>query len=176
MTHETVNASFDPYRRKEAFGAREPNLERMSNPDELTPIPPKERLLLGDADSQLVIASESGEALVEQLKYLWVVTPTEVVFALESGPAGKATSRKRLAHTNLTSGAAAHSGGELWFADKTRLVFSGASSRYRPRSAAEMEELRSSFESAGYKPFSLGWSEELNAPRRVWRGSLTWSS
>jgi hypothetical protein len=165
MSHAEVTRAFNPYRIQVGHELREPDLRNKRADDEMYPIDPKERCLLGDQNPGRCIKEGTKAPPDESCKYLWVVMSEEVVFALENGPAGKATSRGTLTHTNITSGQPAHSGGEVWFANSRRLMFNGKSSRYRPRTGIEMAELLRSFLDAGFEAISWGWNEDTNEPR-----------
>jgi hypothetical protein len=107
-----ADASFEAYRQK--YASRDPDLANMRFPDEIRQLttaeglnelapPPYAAAKIGNAPRQ---AREE-----ESTKYLWVVTPTNVPFALESLPE-VGLQRGRLSHTNLTGGGPAHSGGK----------------------------------------------------------------
>ena len=163
---------FDQYREK--FVARPPNLVNQIHDDEtsdlranlevqsfpLTPMPHQVRLSQDFAD--------------DGKKYLWLIGENDVPFALEKGPLGLSTQRGTLSHTNLSGGANAHSGGELWFADAEKVVMNGGSSRYCPRSIAELDCIADCMRLAGYKVVSCGWADETNAFARKPRGVLEW--
>lgn len=117
---------------------------------------------------------EPGIEYVDHQRYLWLVTPSHVLVAPEYGPSGLATQRKRLAHTNLSGGAAAHSGGELWYSDERSVRMNGGSSRYEPRSPEELRALAAAFVAAGYRVCCAEWNSELDRPERLFRGTEPW--
>jgi hypothetical protein len=114
---------------------------------------------------------KAGEG--ETTKYLWVVTPTNVPFALELLPEVQ-LQRGRLSHTNLTAGAQAYSGGEMWFTDPSIVVINGGSGRYPPRSVIELNDVAKAFKATGYKVAHMGWDREIDAPARYLRGDPQW--
>ena len=109
----------------------------------------------------------------EDTKYLWVIAERDVPIALEQENKAK-LQRGYLSHTNLTGGADAHSGGELWFTEASVLILNGGSGRYTPRSEIELEEAALAFKAMGYKVASMGWDNETATPARYLRGSPTW--
>lgn len=108
------------------------------------------------------------------MTHLWLVSPDDIVAALEEGEAGRSTQRRRLAHTNLSGGCAAHVGGELWFSDSTRVWLSGGSSRYEARSEDELVSIADAFRHSGYTISACGWDDEGDRPARIFRGPDSW--
>jgi hypothetical protein len=104
---------------------------------------------------------------------LWVIGPEKIPHALEFLP-DVAFHRGYLSHTNLTGGAPAHSGGELWFTTASSIVINGGSGRYPPRSPEELEAVAAAFKGVGFQVASMGWDEEINAPARYLRGTPNW--
>jgi hypothetical protein len=170
MGNKSATAHFDSYRK--TFSLRKPNLDNMRHQDELKDMssapdvldvvePPVKECLIGIPPT---LERRAGEGA-----YIWLVRPSDVLYSLESGSSGKSLSRKRLAHTNLSGGAEAFCGGELWFKDESSVMITGGSSRYPPRSGDELSEVVDSFRAAGYMVASCGWSEEIDAPARLFR-------
>lgn len=169
---------FDGYRSQ--YSARK-SLIQVSNKDEVEQINAQQGLFTWDRAPQ----KENVESIsfdqfklsedrypFQELKQLWVISGDSVVYALELGKFGLARVRGRLAHTNLTGGGVAYSGGELWFMDGSRqLVLNGASGRYRPRSSDEIDCVCEAFSATGFDVISMGWDEGTNEPRRVLRES-----
>lgn len=103
-------------------------------------------------------------------KFLWVIRADVMPYAKEDGPLGASIAgRGRLAHTNLTGGADAHCGGELWFQSESCVWLTGGSGRYPPRSREELEAVVAAVRKAGYDVRSAGWSDELGGPARYFR-------
>jgi hypothetical protein len=170
----TIDGAFAKYR--QSYSARSPDTSEVTYDDEdrqLTPaeglqsfdVPPCKNIVLG------VPPAKDGEAAGE--KYLWAIMPKAIPFALELLP-GIVLKRGRLAHTNLTGGADAHCGGEVWFIDSERIVINGGSGRYRPRSSEELEAVARAFKESGYKVASMGWDFGVDAPARSVRGEIKW--
>jgi hypothetical protein len=109
----------------------------------------------------------------EDTKYLWVIAADDVPLALERNNTAK-LQRGYLSHTNLTGGADAHSGGELWFTGASVLILNGGSGRYPPRSEAELEQVALAFKAMGYKVANIGWDSETDTPARYLRGDPKW--
>jgi hypothetical protein len=143
--------------------------------------PPDEKTLLGSAEGvvELTVAptnvtnfgrppiNQNERGNPELKTHLWVVLPDRVPTILENHPHSKNLASKRITHTNLTGGADAHCGGEFWVKDARTLYLSGASGRYGPRSAQELEKAAQAFHAAGYKVGSLGWDGDY--PRKIMR-------
>ncbi|MBU5614471.1 hypothetical protein [Geomonas azotofigens] len=148
---------------------RAPNLERQQYEDEI-------KLVEGLPDMK--VAPTAGvvhgspptnmgeDHLSSSSKYLWVITGDAIPYILETGDDGAKCARGRLSHTNLTGGATAHSGGEMWFESESKVYISGASSRYTPRNQQELNAVVDGFKRAGYNAISLGWDEGINKPAR----------
>lgn len=99
--------------------------------------------------------------------YLWVIDSQGIPYIIERGlPALGGNPPK---HTNLTGGAAAHVGGEMWFSDGENLYLSGGSGRYPPTSENQLNDAVRVFESYNYRVASLGWDPRLNMARRTLR-------
>lgn len=123
----------------------------------------------GDEDDLWLIKDENN-------KYLWLVLKEDVKICLENGNIGRATTRKRLSHTNLSGNCEAFSGGELWFRDSMSIYFNGGSSRFKARNREELETVANCFRTSGYSVCSFGWNTELNQPKRTLRrGEINWS-
>lgn len=164
---------------RKRYPARPPDLRMLRNRDELNSIgpadglfefmpPPADGVVLGSASNPKTDRAES-----EKTKYLWVVAQEGVPAALECPKGGTRLSRGRLAHTNLTGGHDAHTGGELWFFDPESIILNGGSGRYGPRSPNELDSVARAFKAAGYKVASMGWDDEAG-PSRYLRGEPEW--
>lgn len=111
--------------------------------------------------------------MTDRTKYLWLVTPSDVLAGLEHGDSGLSTSRRYLAHTNLSGGKETHAGGELWFPGHSSIWMTGGSGRYPPRSPEELDAVKQSFIDAGYDVRCAGWDYEVGRPSRVFREGPT---
>ncbi len=74
-------------------------------------------------------------------------------------------------HTNLTGGANAYLGGEVWFLNSNSLFLSGGSGRYPPLHEQQLDDAADVFESYGYSVTSLGWDSEAGFANRVYHGT-----
>ena len=169
-----ANNSFAAYRTK--YASRDPDLSNMRFADELrllTPADGYEELSFPPCAAAKTGAAPRKEREAEVTKYLWVVAPTAVPFALELLPDVR-FERGRLSHTNLTGGGPAHSGGEMWFTDHSIIIMNGGSGRYPPRSVDELDEVAKAFKSVGYKVAHMGWDNETSSPARYLRGDPQW--
>jgi hypothetical protein len=157
------------------YAAREPNLETQQFADELVKSSTGEDVLdmMESPDDRVEIGDVTAASGVDA-KYLWLVAKDEVLLGLEHGSTGRSLSRGRLAHTNLSGGSPAHTGGELWFRDASSVWLNGGSGRYQPRCPEELESVVAATRSAGYSVCSAGWDSEQNRPQRFFRGDEPW--
>ena len=136
-----VSDNCEAHRRN--YPARSPNLALKQYQDEVDQIgaqdglfelvyPPAAGIIFG-----VPPCSDADVPQSEACKYLWVVALETLPGALEHHATATALKRGRLAHTNLTGGADAHTAGELWFRDPMTIMLNGSSSRYKPRNAKE---------------------------------------
>ena len=96
--------------------------------------------------------------------YLWVIDDNGISYIQEielSILQGNLTK-----HTNLTAGGCAYIGGELWFSNHNSIYVSGASGRYPPRDAGQLEAAVEVFRSFGYCVKSLGWDTDTDKSER----------
>ena len=107
--------------------------------------------------------SERGMASTN--RYLWVIDKRGVPYLIER-PIPILDGRLPK-HTNLTGGAQAYVGGELWFTSSESMYISGGSGRYHPASGDQLEDSVLVFESFGYEVTSLGWDEIRNQAMRA---------
>ena len=136
----SVNEAFEMY--KQTYSLRCPSLERKKFDDELVLIDESAGLLnISLAPMQKVPFAMAPKSMNEgkDTKFLWVILLNDLPIALENGSNRQCLSRGYLSHTNLTGGAEAFAGGELWFQSGSAIVINGASSRYRPRELGELE-------------------------------------
>lgn len=167
-----TDESFRTYRKK--FPARPPNTAAIRLADETRPLTEAEGLreLAAPPCTDVLLGSPKdppNEAAAT--KYLWVVGQNRVPFALDLSPGFE---RGRLSHTNLTGGADAHCGGEVWFSAPSTIIINGGSGRYPPRTPDELDEVARAFKATGYKVAHMGWDAETNTPARKFRGDLQW--
>jgi len=105
--------------------------------------------------------------------HLWVIVPEAVRVLLESAPTvhPPPLSLGVAKHTNLTGGAPACCGGELWLdaVDPQRIYANGGSGRFTAKSPAHLEDAMSVIESLGFNVVSAGWDIENDRPARVFR-------
>lgn len=170
----SVDQAFLTYRQN--FPPRAPDRTRIRSDDELRQITVEEGLrtftvapALGVATGAPPISSDTPTPD----KYHWVIEPGRLSYALEALP-GVSLRRGRLAHTNLTGGADAHCGGEMWFVDPCAIVFNGGSGRYPARSAQELGAIAIAFKSCGYRVANMGWDMGIDDAARYLRGNPLW--
>lgn len=158
---DQVQQAFDEYRA--AYPPRDPNLANKTHDDEL-------RLLRVDEGRRDLTVAPATAVATNSLprsrgaqhrgKYLWVVGLNDVPYALEAGHNGPVLELGRVTHTNLTGGGPAHAGGEMWFLNTSSVVINGGSSRYRPGSLEELEQVATAFKRCGYRTGHMGYDEE----------------
>ena len=165
----SMSSSIAAYRAK--WPARAPNMSRQRFDDE-TKLVKSIEFPLAPATGFVSGTPPQGRQPDENslnTKYLWVVSTDSVPCILENGDAGIRLKRKSVSHTNLTGGKDAHCGGEMWFKDDRSIWLCGGSSRYRPRSSEELEEIAEAVRMGGYDVVNMGWDEETNSPARFYR-------
>jgi hypothetical protein len=103
--------------------------------------------------------------------HLWVFDAVGVPFVPEQVGAAAEFHDRVAKHTNITGGAPAHCGGEIWFAEPEtdRIFVSGGSGRHGPKSSTELDDAVAVFTEFGFQTTSLGWDQETNSARRVLR-------
>jgi hypothetical protein len=149
---DPVRQAFDEYRA--VYPPRVPDLSRQESPDEVSSISAAEgrrEFTVAPADDVLTGAVPRARGEQQGTKYLWVVGLTDVPYALESLPGRTVPARGYLAHTNLTGGAQAHAGGEMWFLDEASVVINGGSGRYPPREPEELKKVAAALSRCGYR-------------------------
>jgi hypothetical protein len=186
--HETVEAStlhvsaspcFHDYRCK--WEARPPDITTVRFDDESVDLTGRDEVhsllmapLVGARTTLKRVLHDGRVDLNQDDKHLWLICVDDVKTALEVGLLGQGTKRGRLAHTNLSGGAHAHCGGELWFVSESTMYVNGGSGRYAPQSSEELDDSIAGFVKAGYTVCSFGWNE-LGRPARVLReANVTW--
>lgn len=106
-------------------------------------------------------------------RHLWVIAKAGAPALLEEAPNVKPPLQlKKAKHTNLTGGAEAYCGGEVWFDpdDDTTIYVNGASGRYGPQKREDLEDAVSFFRHLGFNVVSFGWDEDNDWAVRVYRG------
>ena len=101
--------------------------------------------------------------------YLWVMDDSGIPYIIERPLSHLNGSRPK--HTNLTGGADAYLGGEIWFSDAISLFLSGGSGRYPPLHETQLIDAVQVFESYGYLVMSLGWNSRGGQAERIYRVS-----
>lgn len=107
--------------------------------------------------------------------YLWVIGKDTILAALESAKIGKSLHTGIIKHTNLTGGADAHCGGEVWFVEESALVLGGSSGRYGPACFDEQQIIDAGrvFKEQGYRVAVLGM-DETGFPATLLVGEPQW--
>jgi hypothetical protein len=160
---------------RDVYSAREPAADKIRNDDELMLIPETSGLQFFPDGLNDIRLSEPPRVLGSRGNtYLWAIGVDRVPLAIESLDFGKTLQTQVIKHTNLTGGALAHCGGELWFVSENTLLISGSSGRYGPKSDQELSDAVASFKVEGYEVASLGFDEETGFPSTVLVGQPKW--
>ncbi|MDI7268801.1 MAG: hypothetical protein QME96_12490 [Myxococcota bacterium] len=103
--------------------------------------------------------------------HLWVIDGSGMPYILERAPVAPPLKSGTVKHTNLTGGAAASAGGEIWFdpAEDHRVYVNGCSGRYVPRTPQEMDDVAAAVQGLGYEVVNFGWEADTNRPAAVLR-------
>lgn len=166
MTHEDFVTKYVPRAPKRAA----------ANADELR--------LLGATDGVLLVAAAPFPTTTREnpngsnagaARHLWVIRPgmgadglpAILELALVSPPLTSGMTK----HTNLTGGANASCGGELWVdpADDRKVYVNGLSGRYGPDTDQQLMDAESVFADRGYTVLRFGWDPGQNKPARFYR-------
>jgi len=130
------------------------------------------------ADPAVTIASSplpNSEPAADAGRNLWVVSPADFPMAQEKCSWGRRLSGKKIKHSNLTGGDDAHSGGEIWFVDRDRVVVNSNSGRYGADSIEEFDAVVLALRKCGYYVASMGFDlDNPRAPNSVLIGDPEW--
>lgn len=105
-------------------------------------------------------------------RHLWVFLPDCIPYLLEAAPEVTPPLDSGVAkHTNLTGGAPACCGGELWIdpVDDDKIYVNGASGRYGPTSPKQLSDAEDVFRAVGLAVVGFGWDDDADLPARVLR-------
>ncbi|WP_237478685.1 hypothetical protein [Lichenibacterium dinghuense] len=121
------------------------------------------RDLDGEADTRCIVGLPLANGDPAKGRRLWVILPDTAPYAPEIcafaealGLAGNA-----IKHTNLTGGADAHCGGELWFLGERTILINGNSGRYGPDREDELVGAAQALKDRGYDVAYIPYDEEL---------------
>ncbi len=89
-----------------------------------------------------------------QEKYLWVIDKNGLKLLPETTP-NQLAARKVVCHTNITGGAKAYQGGELWFGDDGKVYINNRSGRYGADTLSQRTAVLDYFRSLGFDPVQL---------------------
>lgn len=177
MTQEVkanVRSKISDFREK--YPALPPRSHAIKNNDELRLLTPNEGLECFDVN--LGATAKKGSlptTYPTENPYLWVIGKEAIPAAIETLAIGQQLKSKIIKHTNLTGGANAHCGGEVWFIDDKTIVISGSSGRYGP-DAHDGQKLAAAaevFKEQGYKVAHLGM-DETGRPAMLLVGEPQW--
>ena len=136
------------------------------DPDPIEIVPINAVMLLPEAPAMGVSLGRPGEGhgSLATNTYIWVIDEDGIPYVLDVGLPELGGRRPK--HTNLTLGANAYVGGEMWFEAADALWVSGGSGRYHPVSEDQLGASVRVFEYFGYSVRSLGWDLEGGVARR----------
>src|SRR5690606_24072214 len=105
------------------YPVRPPRSEAIRHTDELRQITPGDGL----EEFNLTLGSRAEKSALPRSTprgntYLWVIGKNAIPAALETVKIGKSLHTGIIKHTNLTGGADAHCGGEVWFIEADAMV------------------------------------------------------
>lgn len=92
----------------------------------------------------------SSDNLTPDCRYLWIINHDGLFILLEFTPNPDAA-RGVVCHTNITKGAKALQGGELWFISSRHVVINYKSGRYGAETDIQQEAVVDYFKSLGYR-------------------------
>ena len=108
-------------------------------------------------------------------RWLWVVGGSDFTSADEFGPWGASRTSGCVKHSNLTGGAPAHSGGEIWRIKDKGLLLNAASGRYGAEGEAELNGVVDVLRSLGFAVGSMGFDIDNSAvANRVVVSDVAW--
>jgi hypothetical protein len=166
---------------RKAFPLREMQI-RPANDDELKQMRPDDGMLgleCGSLDhlARVEVVEEAPTAREEAHKgcFLWVVRRDDTPAALEHCAWGRDLETKKIKHSNLTGGAPAHSGGELWVVRDKGVVVNANSGRYGARTPEELAAFVEGLRGLGFWVASMGFDlDNLARPNTVQVGPVDW--
>jgi hypothetical protein len=172
------NTALGEYRR--AYPAKE-MLKKAENDDQLVLVPPEKgmyELPPPPIDPELFPRHTSMPLTAEtavEARHLWVIRPSDVPVALEFCFWAESLEDKKLKHSNLTGGAMAHSGGEIWFIDEDRIAINANSGRYGAANNSEFTNIVEALRRCGYYVASMGFDlDNLALANAVFVNSPKW--
>jgi hypothetical protein len=108
-------------------------------------------------------------------RHLWVIRPADMPVALEACAWGTTLQSGCIKHSNLTGGADAHSGGEMWFTGEDHIAINAASGRYGAQSEQEFDVIVDALRRAGFYVASTGFDiDNQTVANRVFAGDPDW--
>ena len=124
-----------------------------------------------DAPAKNPVGTGRPESSASVGCHLWVFDAGGIPHILERAPVSPPLQSGKAKHTNLTGGAPASCGGEMWFETEasTRIYVNGASGRYGPTSAEQLEDAIRVFSALGYDVVSFGFDQDAGRAHRVLR-------
>ena len=85
----------------------------------------------------------------EEARYLWIIDALGLKILLESIE-NPYSSRRKMVHTNITGGANALQGGELWFSEEGKVYINNRSGRYGANTLKQREAILEYFRAIGF--------------------------
>lgn len=153
-----------------------------ANDDELKQMVTKDGMLDLEAFSlprlEELVAVAEPPCLREQApvgRFLWVVRSGDAPFALEKCRWSSELETKMIKHSNLTGGAPAHSGGELWVVHHQGVLVNANSGRYGANTAMELSAFVEALRGLGFQVASMGFDlDNPSIPNAVQVGPVSW--
>lgn len=142
--------------------------------------------LSGAPANQFITISSlpNDEETAKAGRHLWVIRANDVPTALEYRPWGDdralcpwgdTSDDDIIKHSNLTGGAPAHSGGEIWFCSGTKIIVNAYSGRYGASSREEFELIIEALIQCGFEVAFMGFdAENSEVPNSILLGEPEW--
>jgi hypothetical protein len=170
----TPNEAIAPYRAQ--FPAK-PMKRPADNEDEVRQMQPADGLyeLPAPPAPQPTFARHgslpNSDANADEARHLWVIRSADFPVGLEACVWGQGLASKKIKHSNLTAGAPAHSGGEIWFIGDDRIALNACSGRYGAENEAEFDLIVGALRRSGYHVASTGFDlDNPTVPNRIFVG------
>jgi hypothetical protein len=168
---------------RKAYPLREMRIQP-ANDDELKRMRPEDGMLdleSGSLDQliqiEIVDKPPTSREEAHEGRFLWVVRSDDAPTALEHCAWGRNLETKKVKHSNLTGGAPAHSGGELWVVQGKGVLVNANSGRYGANTPEELAAFVEALRGLGFWVASMGFDlDNPTRPNTVQVGPVDWQA
>ena len=108
----------------------------------------------GKPENVIIVSREEIETNPLHGKYLWIINKSGLLLILEATP-NTTASRGCVCHTNITGGAQALQGGELWFGENDQVYINFKSARYGGNTTNQWIGVNQYFRYVGYSKINI---------------------